>query len=112
VSIEQCDALDNRCEVTYLTVERARRNLGRAPPKNELELPGSPMDISQAEDAVGINSVARSATSRPDVAASGWDPYEVWRTRVLLPRLAQHHGRDETSAGAVQRELHPTQAIG
>jgi hypothetical protein len=38
------------------------------------------------------NSVLHSLT--PTTAASknaegGWDPFEVWRTRVLLPRLAQ-----------------------
>ena len=24
---------------------------------------------------------------------SGWDPYDVWRTRVLLPRLAEERNR-------------------
>jgi hypothetical protein len=23
----------------------------------------------------------------PQQEAAGWDPYEIWRTRVLLPRL-------------------------
>jgi hypothetical protein len=36
---------------------------------------------------------------------SGWDPYEVWRTRVLLPRLKQLEAnapdpaRPESAAG-------------
>lgn len=25
----------------------------------------------------------------PETPTAGWDPYEVWRTRVLLPRLEQ-----------------------
>ena len=33
-------------------------------------------------------------TTAPSPAAeSGWDPFEVWRTRVLQPRLAE--ARDE-----------------
>lgn len=24
---------------------------------------------------------------QPEASAAGWDPYEVWRTRVLQPRL-------------------------
>jgi hypothetical protein len=29
-------------------------------------------------------------STRSSGAQCGWDPYEVWRTRVLLPRLAQN----------------------
>lgn len=29
--------------------------------------------------------------------AGGWDPYEVWRTRVLLPRLNEKTAADELS---------------
>jgi hypothetical protein len=35
---------------------------------------------------------------------SGWDPYEVWRTRVLLPRLAES-GRVAHPAVSPQPEL-------
>jgi hypothetical protein len=31
----------------------------------------------------------------------GWDPFEVWRTRILLPRLAEK-GKQEAPAPAVQ----------
>jgi hypothetical protein len=34
--------------------------------------------------------IAVPTPSKPDVAkeaSNGWDPYEVWRTRVLMPRL-------------------------
>lgn len=27
--------------------------------------------------------------SEPEAPLAGWDPYEVWRTRVLLPRLEE-----------------------
>ena len=46
------------------------------------------MAASKADDAVLVDFVTLSAADRPGVAATGWDPYEVWRTRVLLPRLA------------------------
>jgi hypothetical protein len=43
------------------------------------------------------------ATLAPAPAApktqSGWDPFEVWRTRVLLPRLAEQ--RDNAPATPV-----------
>ena len=32
-------------------------------------------------------------TSPSQATEAGWDPFEVWRTRVLLPRLAET--RDE-----------------
>jgi hypothetical protein len=28
-----------------------------------------------------------AAPAEPAKTAVGWDPYEVWRTRVLLPRI-------------------------
>ena len=40
-------------------------------------------------------------TAKPPSSQSpkvGWDPFEVWRTRVLLPRLAEE--REEKSATA------------
>jgi hypothetical protein len=47
-------------------------------------------------DAVMDSAV--SSDTRP--AAAGWDPYEVWRTRVLLPRLqdAEKHPAHEVPA--------------
>jgi hypothetical protein len=30
---------------------------------------------------------ATPKAAAPKEATGGWDPYEVWRTRVLLPRL-------------------------
>ena len=42
-----------------------------------LRLPEQPSDLSQQNVA---------PVQEP---AAGWDPYEVWRTRVLLPRLEE-----------------------
>ena len=36
--------------------------------------------------AVLVDSTPLRAVERPE-AAKGWDPYEVWRTRVLEPKL-------------------------
>jgi len=33
--------------------------------------------------------------TKPEQDTPGWDPYEVWRTRVLLPRM-QAHGPQPT----------------
>jgi hypothetical protein len=34
---------------------------------------------------------------------SGWDPYEVWRTKILLPRLADQEAQRRTQLAAAQR---------
>ena len=39
-------------------------------------------------------------TSGPEATyteAAGWDPYEVWRTRVLLPRMRDDGGETSTN---------------
>lgn len=41
------------------------------------------MATSKAESTVLVDFVAPRATT------IGWDPYEVWRSQVLLPRLAE-----------------------
>jgi len=33
--------------------------------------------------------VGSPSTPAPQSERPGWDPFEVWRTRVLLPRLAE-----------------------
>jgi hypothetical protein len=38
-------------------------------------------------------SAPRADADRHGAAKLGWDPYEVWRTRVLLPRLAEQMPR-------------------
>lgn len=45
----------------------------------------------------------------------GWDPYEVWRTRVLLPRLAAAHSAatpatvpTDTAQGTPRPPMHAT----
>jgi hypothetical protein len=34
-----------------------------------------------------------SSTAPGTDASAGWDPYEVWRTRILLPRLASESAK-------------------
>jgi hypothetical protein len=45
------------------------------------------------------NRIAQGA-AEAQTAATGWDPFEVWRTRVLLPRLAESRDSTATSAAA------------
>jgi len=37
-----------------------------------------------------------------DVATNGWDPYEVWRTRVLQPRLEKATSIDASANAALE----------
>ncbi len=44
----------------------------------------------------------KPAAKALETVTGGWDPYEVWRTRVLLPRLeAQETKRPEPKAATV-----------
>lgn len=47
--------------------------------------------------ALHTNSAATPSQKEP----SGWDPFEVWRTRVLLPRLAETR-EDKTPAASTK----------
>jgi hypothetical protein len=52
--------------------------------------------------ATSNKNLVLHTTLAPTPAAqkpSGWDPFEVWRTRVLLPRLTEQ--RDNAAATAV-----------
>ena len=55
------------------------------------------MTISEAAGvtAVTVNSVVSRPGDRPGAGLAGWDPYEVWRTRVLVPRLAEQAARTD-----------------
>jgi hypothetical protein len=37
-------------------------------------------------------------SERDGATPSGWDPYEVWRTRILLPRLVEQSRSTDTAA--------------
>ena len=51
---------------------------------------------SAARNAAGLSISGPLADADQRGAAHlGWDPYEVWRTRVLLPRLAEQMPRAE-----------------
>ena len=45
--------------------------------------------------------VNSTGSESPKTSAAGWDPYEVWRTRVLLPAAP------EPKARAVDAEIKP-----
>jgi len=38
-------------------------------------------------NANGVDPEAGAESQGAESQAGGWDPFEVWRTRVLLPRL-------------------------
>jgi hypothetical protein len=54
-------------------------------------------DLSSSQPArpVAERPPAAQETASNAPEATGWDPYEVWRTRVLLPRL-QDQAASET----------------
>jgi hypothetical protein len=39
--------------------------------------------------ALTLASSVKPRNEEPKAASAGWDPFEVWRTRVLLPRLEE-----------------------
>ena len=46
----------------------------------------------------------RQPDLKPEVTDTlGWDPYEVWRTRILLPRL-EAQNRNQTGSVQASRE--------
>jgi hypothetical protein len=48
------------------------------------------MNTPKAAGLLAVPHKAHGAKPSPDAVPtpqSGWDPYEVWRTRVLQPRL-------------------------
>jgi hypothetical protein len=58
--------------------------------------------------ATNKNLVLHTTTSTTPAAQkpqSGWDPFEVWRTRVLLPRLAEERENKLPAAPALQVQL-------
>jgi hypothetical protein len=44
---------------------------------------------------------ADAAKKAPEL--TGWDPYEVWRTRVLLPRLSDRSPAEDLSQQILSR---------
>lgn len=48
-----------------------------------------------------IRSATTNADASPQTRQHGWDPFEVWRTRILLPRLAEK-GKQEAPPPPVQ----------
>lgn len=71
-----------------LTTDRACSAFG-APKNNEMTL-----------KIARTNDTPRSASDSKAASSPGWDPFEVWRTRVLLPRLAENTTAVAAAKGA------------
>lgn len=50
------------------------------------------MTLAATNNNLVIQTPTVSSTPAAPKPQSGWDPFEVWRTRVLLPRLAEERG--------------------
>ena len=49
--------------------------------------------------------------ARNNTDAAGWDPYEVWRTRVLLPRIAAEQVARRVRTADIQQPYVVSSAI-
>jgi hypothetical protein len=54
------------------------------------------MTLPATNKNLALLTTTSPATPSSQKQPSGWDPFEVWRTRVLLPRLADQ--REEKAA--------------
>jgi hypothetical protein len=59
------------------------------------------MTLPAAKKNSAVLSTAPTSDTPPQAKPAGWDPFDVWRTRILLPRLAEG-SRQETPAPTVQ----------
>ena len=56
------------------------------------------MTLAPKKNLALHNSTPTTPTGKN--AEAGWDPFEVWRTRVLLPRLAEEREEKPTTTVA------------
>jgi hypothetical protein len=56
-------------------------------PDNTKQEPYALMSTSKAAGKAALRDSTDLRAERPPTV-TGWDPFEVWRTRVLAPRLA------------------------
>jgi hypothetical protein len=54
------------------------------------------MTLSAANKNLALHTNTPT-TQQAQHESAGWDPFEIWRTRVLLPRLAEAH--EDKAAG-------------
>jgi len=45
--------------------------------------------MTPPKPVAALDSNAPGATKPSEIVPVAWDPYEVWRSRVLLPRLLE-----------------------
>jgi hypothetical protein len=64
------------------------------------------MTISNAAgNAAVLIDTTRVQTDHQLQAVAGWDPYAVWRTRVLVPRLAEQAFATSSEPAAAKPRL-------
>jgi hypothetical protein len=68
--------------MAFMRMRTAPRNLRRERP---LERQGAALDEAGGNIP---GAVARGSQFRQQLSAAGWDPYEVWRTRVRATQVA------------------------
>ena len=62
------------------------------------------MTLAAKNTPTALHVTSSPSPSEPSPHA-GWDPFEVWRTRVLLPRLAEAREDMKSSAPTVPVQL-------
>lgn len=45
--------------------------------------------MTTAKSGAAIDPIPLTAAKPSELGPVGWDPYEVWRSRILLPRLVE-----------------------
>jgi hypothetical protein len=62
------------------------------------------MTLAAKNKSTALHVTSSPSPSEPSLQA-GWDPFEVWRTRVLLPRLAEAREEAKSSAPTAPVQL-------
>jgi len=63
------------------------------------------MTLAATNKNLVIQTSTASSTPAAPKPQSGWDPFEVWRTRVLLPRLAEERTDKAAATPALSVKL-------
>ncbi len=63
------------------------------------------MTLPATNKNLALLQTTPSPTPAAQKSPAGWDPLEVWRTRVLLPRLAEEREQKPAAASVVPVQL-------
>ena len=63
-------------------------------PARQRLTPAANEEFSRAVDDLNESDLGRRALERLATPRSGWDPYEVWRTRVKACASKEKHGHE------------------